>query len=218
MNALLAIVILLEIGGIILLVVLVKRKHALDLTQVTGSFENLAKAQERTDRLLRDELVQNRNETSANSLQARQELQTNLQAFNSSLQTRMTEIATLQKNQLELFANQLSGTTTRSETKLTQMREAIENRLMSLAESNARAMETLRGIVDQKLKEIGRFMRLQGLYAVEAFLLAYLARVLGHSLEHTQMIIEGMKREICDPKLQLYNTHRFIYGRKPQNR
>ena len=71
---------------------------------------------------------------------------------------------------------------------------------------------------DQKLKEIGRFMRLQGLYAVEAFLLAYLARVLGHSLEHTQMIIEGMKREICDPKLQLYNTHRFIYGRKPQNR
>jgi len=154
MNALLAIVILLEIGGIILLVVLVKRKHALDLTQVTGSFENLAKAQERTDRLLRDELVQNRNETSANSLQARQELQTNLQAFNSSLQTRMTEIATLQKNQLELFANQLSGTTTRSETKLTQMREAIENRLMSLTESNARAMETLRGIVDQKLKEI----------------------------------------------------------------
>ncbi len=154
MNALLAIVILLQIGGIILLVVLLKRKQMLDFSPVTGGFENLAKAQERTDRLLRDELVQNRQETSASSSQARQELQTNLQAFNGSLQTRMTEIATLQRNQLELFATQLSGTTTRSETKLTQMREAIENRLTSLAESNARAMETLRGIVDQKLKEI----------------------------------------------------------------
>jgi DNA recombination protein RmuC len=81
-------------------------------------------------------------------------LQSTLQSFGDSLQTRVTEIATLQKNQLELFANQLAGTTNRSEIKLTQIRETVENRLTSLSESNAKAMETLRGLVDQKLKEI----------------------------------------------------------------
>ena len=73
---------------------------------------------------------------------------------------------------------------------------------------------------DQKLKEIGRFERIQALHAVESYTLAFFTRVLGHSLDHTQLVMEGVKRELCDPKLHLYNRHHFIYGRKKgsQNR
>ena len=154
MNAVLAVILLFQIGSIALLLILLKRGQILDLTSITAGFETVAKAQERTDRVLREELVQNRTESSANSLQIRQELQSSLQGFGNSLQTRMTEIATLQKNQLELFANQLAGTTNRSEIKLTEIRETVESRLNSLSESNGKAMETLRCLVDLKLKEI----------------------------------------------------------------
>jgi hypothetical protein len=54
--------------------------------------------------------------------------------------------------------------------------------------------------------------------AVEPFTLALYTRVLGHSFDHTQVVIEAVKREFSDPKLHLYNTHYFIYGRKAGNR
>lgn len=71
---------------------------------------------------------------------------------------------------------------------------------------------------DKRLKEIGRFERAQALDAVEPFTLALFTRVLGYSLEQAQVLIEAVKREISDPKLHLYNTHHFIYGRKAGNR
>jgi len=74
MNAVLALILLLQIGSIALLLLLLKRGQILDLASITAGFETVAKAQERTDRVLREELVQNRTESSANSLQIRQEI------------------------------------------------------------------------------------------------------------------------------------------------
>ena len=68
------------------------------------------------------------------------------------------------------------------------------------------------------LKEIGQFERMQVLDAVESFTLAFFTRVLGHTFEQTRVVIEAVKRELSDPKLHLYNMHRFIYGRKAGNR
>jgi hypothetical protein len=52
--------------------------------------------------------------------------------------------------------------------------------------------------------------------AVEPFTLALYTRVLGRSLEETNVLMEGVKRELRDPKLHLYNVHHFIWGRKPE--
>jgi hypothetical protein len=71
---------------------------------------------------------------------------------------------------------------------------------------------------DKRLKEIGQFQRVQVSDAIEAFSLAFYTRVLGHTFEQTKVVIEAVKREISDPKLHLYNMHRFIYGRKAGNR
>lgn len=53
--------------------------------------------------------------------------------------------------------------------------------------------------------------------AVEPFMLALYTCVLGHSLDQIRAIMEAVKRELSDPKLHLYNTLYFIYGRKAGN-
>jgi hypothetical protein len=57
---------------------------------------------------------------------------------------------------------------------------------------------------------------MQTLQAVESFTLAFFTRILGHSSDHTQMVIGGVTREFCDPTLHLYKKHYFIYGRKAE--
>ena len=70
---------------------------------------------------------------------------------------------------------------------------------------------------DKKLKEIGRFEKVQTLHAVKSFTLASFTRVLlGHSLDHTQMVMEGVTREFCDRTLHLYKKRYFVYGRKAE--
>ena len=70
---------------------------------------------------------------------------------------------------------------------------------------------------DPKLKEIGRFQRAQALDAVDSYTLALFTRVLGHSLQETQALIERVKCEVADPKLHLYSAQYVIYGRKPEH-
>lgn len=52
--------------------------------------------------------------------------------------------------------------------------------------------------------------------AVEPLSLAYFTRVLGYTVEQTQVIMEGVKREMQDPKLHLYIAFHIVYGRKPK--
>jgi hypothetical protein len=53
--------------------------------------------------------------------------------------------------------------------------------------------------------------------AVEPVSLAYFTRVLGYTIEQTQVIMEGVKREIQDPSLHLYHVIYIVYGRKPES-
>jgi DNA recombination protein RmuC len=63
----------------------------------------------------------------------------------------MTEIATLQKNQLDTFANQLSTLTKTNEQKIESMRETVEKRLQILQDENSKKLEQMRATVDEKL-------------------------------------------------------------------
>jgi len=63
----------------------------------------------------------------------------------------MTEIAGLQRNQLDIFAVQLSSLTKTNDLKLEHMRKTVEERLLLLQQDNGRKLDQMRATVDEKL-------------------------------------------------------------------
>jgi DNA recombination protein RmuC len=70
-----------------------------------------------------------------------------------SLSKRMSDIAGLQKNQLELFAGQLKELTSSNEVRLDKLREGVDSRLKLIQEDNALKLEQMRATVDEKLHD-----------------------------------------------------------------
>ena len=82
---------------------------------------NLKREENRLERMMREEIANNRKELTQSIL-----------AFSDSLQSRISENATLQKNQLDTFSNQLSSLTQINENKLEKIREVVERNLKDL--------------------------------------------------------------------------------------
>lgn len=112
----------------------------------------LEKGIERTERALVEQAARSREEAAASARHNREELAGAMRGFSDSVSTRMTQIAQLNKNQLEVFANQLSKLTQTNEVKLDQMRSTVEERLKLLQEDNAQKLEQMRATVDEKLQ------------------------------------------------------------------
>ena len=132
------------IAILILLVLLWRRKPVPDWSPLDGRFESLSKSQERTERLLREEIAQNREESSSSARQTREEMDRKLGGFGDSLQTRLAEIARLQQDQLGRFSEQLSTLTQSNEQKLEKMRETVELRLGLLQTENGKRLDQMR--------------------------------------------------------------------------
>ncbi|GFO61003.1 DNA recombination protein RmuC [Geomonas silvestris] len=105
-------------------------------------FDQLEKGLERLERMFQAELSRNREELGAN-----------LGRFGEAVQKRMVEIATLQKGQLDGFAQQMGTLTASNEQRLEKLRETVEVRLKWLQEDNARKLDQMRATVDEKLHE-----------------------------------------------------------------
>lgn len=106
----------------------------------------------RLEQQLRDEMFRSRQETALTGQQGREELQTGLRSFETGIAQRMTEIATLQKHQLEAFAGQLNELTRSNERRMQDMRQTMETSLRSLQTDNAVRLEEMRRTVDEKLQ------------------------------------------------------------------
>ncbi len=129
-ESLLIILTILTVTVVILLVVLLLR----------SSNTNFEKNQERTERALKEEIAQNREESAINSKQLREEVVNN-----------MTKIANLQRDQLDIFSKQLTTLTQTNEQKMDKMRETVEGRLKLLQEDNTKKLDQMRETVDEKL-------------------------------------------------------------------
>ncbi len=143
----------LTLTGVIMLVVLLTR----------GSDTRLSL--ERTERVIKEEMARNREEATSNARLVREEVSSSFKSLSDSLLARITETATLQKNQLEAFAQQLSTLTQLNEHKLENMRETVEERLRHLQAENNQMLEQMRATVDEKLqstleKRLGESFRL----------------------------------------------------------
>jgi len=55
------------------------------------------------------------------------------------------------------------------------------------------------------MKEIGRFMQLQMIDAVESYGLALLTRVLGWDVARTQGLIAGARQDLKNPNCHMYS-------------
>ncbi|HBR14866.1 MAG TPA: DNA recombination protein RmuC [Candidatus Omnitrophica bacterium] len=126
-----------------------------DKERAWGSLGNqisgIEKNQERLERLLREEISKGRAEAGANFQKAREEQSEHLNAFSNAVLSRMTEVSTLHKNQLDSFIQQLSALTQMNEQKLEKLREVVEERLKHLQEDNSQKLEKMRETVDEKL-------------------------------------------------------------------
>ncbi len=139
-ESLLIVLIILVAGAIALLFVLLTRNPNTKLLQFETQLTSFEKNQERTERALKEEIAQNRKESANSSKQLREEI------INS-----MTNIANLQKDQLDIFSKQLATLTQTNEQKMDKMRETVEERLKLLQEDNTKKLDQMRGTVDEKL-------------------------------------------------------------------
>lgn len=151
-EPLLIVINLLLILAIALLIVLLRRKPESQLLHLENQIAQIEKGQERTERSVKDEIAKNRDEATLNAKQGREEMANTLNAFSDSLLSRITEIATLQKNQLDTFSTQLSKLTESNEGRMDEMRRTIEEKIKSLQEDNSKKLEQMRVTVDEKLQ------------------------------------------------------------------
>lgn len=144
--------IILVVIAIILLIILLSRSSHNPFVQFESKFASLEKTLERSERLVNGEIAKNREESTANARQVREELNQSVHSFNESVLTRMAEIANLQRNQLDIFAVQLGSLTKTNDQKLEQLRKTVEERLLLLQQDNSQKLDQMRATVDEKLK------------------------------------------------------------------
>ncbi len=114
--------------------------------------ESLKSAVENVDRVLRDESARSRQAAERSAVQDREEIQGALRSSADSLQSRLAEIASLQRGQLDSFAAQLGTVTQTTGERLDRVRDSVEGKLASIQADNSRQLEKMRETVDEKLK------------------------------------------------------------------
>lgn len=146
-------IIVLLICNLIILLILLGRSSKSRDYQVEARLEAFEKNQDKTERVLREEIAKNRIESAGNAKLSREEMSNSFKMVSDSLLGRMAEIANLQRNQLEVFAAQLTNLTGSNEEKLDKMRQTVEEKLRALQENNSQKLDLIRATVDEKLHQ-----------------------------------------------------------------
>jgi DNA recombination protein RmuC len=144
--------VVLVVLAIILLIILIRRKPDVIIAKLQENFSGLQNRQDRLELVIRDEITRNRQETTKNAQQARQELSATLKYSSDSLQQRMSENIRVQKDQLDSFSQQLMAMTKLNEEKLNAMRKTMGDQLQTMQADNTKKLEQMRATVDEKLQ------------------------------------------------------------------
>ena len=105
----------------------------------------------KTEGLIKDEFGRNRDETSRNAKAQREEVSNSFKLFGDQLFNRITDIANMQKSQLDIFAGQLSKLIQSNEEKFDKLHDKVEENLKEIQESNSKKLDEMRQTVDEKL-------------------------------------------------------------------
>ena len=130
-------------GGIFLLT---RRRELLQ------RFEALDRAQEREERMLREEAARTREESAKAAKAQREELNDALRKLGETNLKSISEIGNILKSQLETVATQTGKLTESNEMRLESLRSVVDLRLKQLQEDNSQQIEKMRATVDEKLQ------------------------------------------------------------------
>ena len=109
-------------------------------------------ADARAERALRDELGRARQESSAAARELREELLNGLDTLADSLQSRLTDLITVQGQRLDGFAVGLTRLTNTTQQGMDRARNGVDRQLTALRTENAASLEQMRATVDEKLQ------------------------------------------------------------------
>jgi DNA recombination protein RmuC len=103
--------------------------------------------------------------TLSNAKDLRDELHSGLKGFNDSLLKQMSDIANLQKAQLEIFSSRLDKLVESNEGKLELLRATVETKLTQIQADNSQKLDEVKRTVDEQLqgtleKRLGESFRL----------------------------------------------------------
>jgi DNA recombination protein RmuC len=145
MSDMLLVLLIMAVAAVVVLqVLLLRRKVAVDPESLRGRFEGVAQGQERTERIVREEIARGREEASDSARGLREEVSRQVKAFNDSVLKQMADIAGIEKQQLETFALALEGMRESSATRLEAMRLTIEERLDKLTDDSGKRLAAAR--------------------------------------------------------------------------
>jgi DNA recombination protein RmuC len=153
-DILLFVALALLVAAVIILLILLRKSSQADATMLAPRLDAFEKAQERTERAVREEVSQNRDELGKAAREQRQEVTDAFKTFGESVVQRMTDVAGMQKGQLDDFSGQLGsfakasgerldGVRTESASGAKQLREEVVVTLKSISETMAKTMKDL---------------------------------------------------------------------------
>ncbi len=143
---------------------LTRRKRSEDAA-LLERFEALDRTQERDERTRREEAARTREEAAHAAKAQREELSGGLQKLGESNLQSIAEIGVILKGQLETVSHQTGKLTESNEARLESLRAVVDVRLKQLQEDNAQQIDKMRATVDEKLqgtleKRLGESFRL----------------------------------------------------------
>ncbi len=162
-NILLILTIILLFIVVAILLMLLKKSSQTDASVLTSRLDVFEKTQERTERAVREEVAQSRNEMSKAAREQRQELIDALKTFGDSVIKQMMDVASMQKGQLDVFSNQLAtfakasgerldAVRAESATGAKQLREEVVATLSGISETITKTMSGLASVQKAQLE------------------------------------------------------------------
>ena len=156
-DFLLVAIVVLLVAILALLFVLFRKASQADASVLASRLDAFEKLQERTERAIREEVSQNRDELGKAAREQRQELAEGFKTFGDSVVQRMMDVANMQKGQLDAFSDQLvtfakasgerlDGVRAESATGAKQLREEVVGTLKALSETITRTMGELANV------------------------------------------------------------------------
>jgi DNA recombination protein RmuC len=138
-------------ASLVTVIILLRRSAPEDSNALLISLAAMEKGLERLERTLTDHHGRLREDMTTEVRNARVEQQASLSRFGDSLSQRVTEIAALQKGQLDIFNAQLKALTEHSVLRLDRINETVDGKLRQIQEDTGKKLDLMRQTVDEKL-------------------------------------------------------------------
>ncbi|MDQ6809166.1 MAG: DNA recombination protein RmuC [Verrucomicrobiota bacterium] len=128
-----------------------RRRSGVD-QELIGRLADLEQAQEREEKMFRDEFSRSREEMSGAAKAQREELSGALHRLNETTVKSISEVGAMLKAPIENVVGQTSKLSDSNEQRLEALRSIVDLRLKQLQEDNAQQIDKMRATVDEKLQ------------------------------------------------------------------